>query len=271
MNKKFLIIPLTVFVLLALIRVFNIAYPVDLRITNSNVTSELSVVGEGKVDVKPNTARMDASITVSRAKTAADANERMAQINNAIVAAVKSLGINEADITTSNFSIYPEYDYNAVQPLEAPQPQTATTEESKIMPQPVDRNSKIAGYSGTATTTIKVRNTAIVSHVIEKVTAAGANNVGTPQFTVENPEKYREEARNKAIANAKEQANKLAKELGIRLGKITNFVEGGAQPYPVYDARMNMGATAKSESTPPTIEEGTQTVTSTVTLYFERK
>lgn len=279
MNKTVLSVALTVFVLLVLVRVFNISYPIDLRVVNTNVSSELSVVGDGKVDVKPDTAYIDAGITVSRARTAAEAKERMTRVNNAIIAAVKALGIAEADITTSNFSINPEYDYNTPRPLYAPDATTGSEpvvdtmppEKSAIMPEP--SNSTIVGYNGNANISIKVKDSNKVSQVIEKVTAAGANNVGSPRFTVDNPEKYREEARNKAIANAKEQAEKLSKQLGIKLGKITNIVEGGGgYPQPMYDrAYGGVAMNAEAKSTPPTIEEGTQTVTSTVTLYFERK
>lgn len=264
MNKTVLSVALTIFVLLVLVRIFNISYPIDLRVVNTNVSSELSVVGDGKVDVKPDTAYIDAGITVSRARTAAEAKERMTRVNNAIIAAVRALGIAESDITTSNFSINPEYDYNSPRPLDAPDTSSGS--------EPND--STIVGYSGAANITVKVRDTNKVSAVIEKVTAAGANNVGSPRFTVDKPEKYREEARNKAIANAKDQADKLSKQLGIKLGKITNVVEGGGggQPYPMYDrAYGGTMLNAEAKSAPPTIEEGTQTVTSTVTLYFERK
>lgn len=275
MNKQVVSIALTVFLLLVLIRIFNVAYPVDIKVTNTSVSSELSVVGDGKVEIKPDTAYIDAGISVSRASTAADAKERMTRVNNAIIAAVKSLGIQASDITTSNFSINPEYDYNiSARPAMAPAVDlSATTNvapDKMIMPE--NSNSQIVGYTGNATVSIKVKDTTKAAQIIEKVTAAGANNVGSPRFTVDKPEKYREEARNKAIANAKEQAQKLAKQLGIKLGKITNMVEGGGA-YPVYDraygGAVTMNAEMKSE--PPVIEEGTQTVSSTVTLYFERK
>lgn len=286
MNKTVLSVALTVFVLLVVIRIFNISYPIDLKIVNTNVSSELSVVGDGKVDVKPDTAVIDAGITVSRARTAAEAKERMTRVNNAIIAGVKGLGIKEADITTSNFSINPEFDYsnNPVMPMTEPavdlpasagsSGSTSTTNvgmPEKLVP-PDQGNSRIVGYNGNANVTIKIRNIDQAAAVIEKVTAAGANNVGSPRFTVEDPDKYREEARNKAIANAREQAQKLSKELGIKLGKITNIVEGGsAYPVPMYDRAYGAAMNAEAKSAPPTIEEGTQTVTSSVTLYFERK
>ncbi|MBI1863241.1 hypothetical protein HYS00_03915, partial [Candidatus Microgenomates bacterium] len=76
MNKNAVSIALTVFVLLVLVKVFNISYPVNLKVINSNGPSELSVTGEGKVDITPDVAVIDAGITVSRARTAEDAKTR---------------------------------------------------------------------------------------------------------------------------------------------------------------------------------------------------
>lgn len=266
-------IALTVFALLVLVRIFNVSYPVDIRISQTTMMSELSVVGEGSVEVKPDIAYIDAGITVSRARTAAEAKERMSRVNNAVISAVKLLGIKEADITTSNFSIYPEQDYsNTYYPLPVSEPEVGES-TAPSMGEIEPRNSRIVGYNGNATISIKVRNTEQASIVVEAVTRAGANNVGSPRFAIEKPEKYREEARKKAIADAQEQAQKLSKELGLKLGKVTNFIESDNNyPMPAYDRAY--GGTLMSpeaKSTEPTIEEGTQTVSSTVTLFFERK
>lgn len=282
-NRNVVFIAITVFVLLVLVKIFNISYPIELRVVNSNVQSEMAVTGTGKVDVVPDVAYIDAGITISRAKSAEEAKTRMTTVNNKIIEAVKALGIEKEDITTSNFSINPEYDYSG-----NPIPLDAVTEPAagsgvagssgtqaipeKIVPPVEPSRSRIVGYNGTATVAVKVRDSSKTAMVIQKVTEAGANNVGSPRFAVDSPEKYQEQAREKAITNAKEQAQKLAKQLGIRLGGITNMVENGGYPVPVYDrAYGGTMMNAEAKSVPPTIEEGQQTVTSTVTLYFERK
>jgi uncharacterized protein len=259
-------IALAIFLLLVAVRIFHVSYPIELRIVNTTQTSELSVVGEGKVDAVPDTGYVEAGITVSNVPTAEAAKAQMTKVNNAIIEGVKSLGIKKEDIKTTNFSVYPEYQAYPIRTMMAPvEPDAATTNSLQANPQ-----SKISGYSGTANVSVTVRNKDNVSKVIEKVTAAGANQIGAARFGVDDPNKYREAARSKAIANAKEQAQKLAKELGISLGKVSNIVEGNTGgAYPMYaDAGvMKMSATAAE---PAQIEEGTQTVTSTVTLYFEK-
>ncbi len=265
-NQTALSVATVVFVFLFLVKIFNISYPFEHRVINTTESSELSVVGEGKVEVVPDTAYVEAGITVSRAATAELAKEQMSKVNNAIIAALKDLGIKKEDIKTSNFSIYPEYEYGDLPVMPMTESSSAGSEPAVIS----NPRSRIAGYSGNASVSVKIRKTDQASQVIERVTAAGANQVSGARFTVDNPERFREEARNKAIANAKEQAEKLSKSLGIRLGRVTNFIESGdTNPYYARGG-VAMSADAK-ESTPPTIEEGTQTITSTVTLFFERK
>ena len=90
-------------------------------------------------------------------------------------------------------------------------------------------------------------------------------------YSIDKPENYQEQARSKAITNAKEQAQKLASQLGIRLGKVTNIVEStidnGPRPMLYKAEAMSLGGKAAPA---PDLQPGTQTITSTVTLYFEK-
>ena len=238
------ILLLTFFALFA-IKIFNVSYP--LEITTTSRSSELAVIGEGKVEIVPDTAYVDVGITVNNARTVVDAQNTINATNNQILSQMKSLGIKKEDIKTSNYSINPDYSYEG-------------------------NTSRIRGYNGTVTLSIKVTKLDLISQVIEKATSAGANQVQGTRFEVDKPEKYREQAREEAIANAKEQAQKLAKNLGITLGRVVNIVELSPQdtiPQPYFKtAQLETQALGGGG---PTIEPGTQTITSTVTLYFEKK
>lgn len=226
------------------IKYFDISYP--LTVVNTTRATELAVVGEGKVEVSPDTAYVDAGITVDNRGTVKEVQDTMNTINNKIVNALRDMGIEKADIKTSNYSVYPNYKY-----------------ENNI--------NSISGYNGNATVQIKVRDTQMVSQVISTVTEAGANQIQGVRFSINKPETYREEAREKAIENAKEQAEKMAKNLGIKLGKVVNIVESSpdGQPLPFYGKAMMEGYGGGGGG--PIVESGTQTVTSVVTLYFEKK
>ena len=230
---------------LFIVQSLNIAYPVT--ITTKAAPQDLAVVGEGKVTVVPDTATVTVGIVVNNAKTVDETQEKINVINNQIIDSMGKLGIAKTDIKTSNYSINPDYSYT-------------------------NGSNQITGYSGNANLTVTVKNTNTLPQVITGATEAGANQVGDPQYTVDSPEKFREEARNKAIANAKEEAQKLAQSLGIRLGKVTNIVESQPNtPVPMFYRTDALKTASSAEITPPTIEAGSQEITSTVTLYFEKK
>lgn len=233
---------ITTIITLVIIQTLNIALPVSL--TTRTVSGELSVVGQGRVDVVPDIANIQAGV-VSEGQTVEEVENKINEINNKIIAAVEKLDIDKKDIKTSSYSINPSYDFL-----------------------PTGR-SDISKYSGNAMVTITVREQELVSQVITAATSAGANQVYNSGFTLDDPSAYREEARNKAIQNAKEQAHKLSKDLGIKLGRIVNIVESTSQPPEIYPVMRS--EPALDGSIAPDIEPGTQTVTSTVTLYFERR
>jgi hypothetical protein len=231
-----------VFVFLVLIKFFDISYP--LMVVNTTRSTELSVVGEGKVEVVPDIAHVDLGITVNNAASVNEAQKKINDVNNSIVSAMAGLGIKKTDIKTSNYSIYPEYSYEG-------------------------GTNRITGYNGNVSIKIKVKSIDLVAKVIEEGTKAGANQVQGASFSVESPEKYREEARDKAIQNAKEQAERLAKKLGIKLGRVVNIVESSASSdSPIYALKS---ARMEDAGGGPDIEPGSQTITSVVTLYFEKK
>lgn len=234
------------FIFLWIVNFFNISYP--LEIAQRNVSGELAVVGVGKVDIVPDMASVDLGIVVNNASNVNEAQSQINKVNNAIVEAEKGLGVSKDDIKTSNYSIVPNYDYSKV------------------------GSGTISGYNGNTTVTIKVRQTDKLPQVIEAATNAGANQVMGTNYSVDKPEKYQEQARQKAIENAKEQAQNLAGNLGIRLGKITNIVEASTNPGPVpmlYSKEaMGMGG---SNAPSADLQPGTQTITSTVTLYFGKR
>ena len=247
-NKKFLSNFIAViFISLAalyLVKLFDISYPLTLVTTSRS--SELAVVGEGKIEAVPDTAYIDVGITVDKAPSVAEVQKKINEINNKIISSLKEIGIGKADIKTSNYSINPNYKYE-------------------------NDENKADGYSGNVTVEIKVRDPQMASKVIETVTSAGANQIHGSRFVIDKPEQYREEARNIAIKNAKEQAEKIAKNLGVRLGKITNIVESLPDQPILYGSMMTEGIGAGRAGEPAQIEPGSQTITSVVTLYFERK
>lgn len=247
LNERYLypfVLLISVIVALFLIKVLDISYP--LTITTTTKSTELAVVGEGKVEATPDTVYIDVGITVNNQSTTEAAQKRIDEVNNSILAAMEKLGIAKADIKTTNYSVYPNYKYES-------------------------NENRINGYNGNASISIKVSDVKLATQVTTEATKAGANQINGSRFVIDKPEKYREQARNEAIANARQQAEMLAKQLGIKLGRVTNIVEsspnGVIGPMYARSAEMGLGAGGGGAQ----FEPGTQTISSTVTLYFEKR
>jgi len=239
MGTKNLILSLIfILITLYLIKVFDIAYPIN--IISTSKTSELAIVGEAKMEVVPDIAYVNLGIK-EQGKKVEEVKEKINQVNNNLINYLKKKGVFKENIKTSNYSIYPNYDYN--------------------------EGEKIIGYTGEANLTIKLKDFNLISSILDEVTKLGVNQIGGVNFVVDEPQKYRQRVREKAIENAKNEAQKLAKTLGIKLGKITNIVESSPQEPISYLKAMPLNDRQSS----PTLEPGIQTITTTVTLYFEKK
>ena len=271
--------------------------PPGITINHKNdLAGPFTVVGTGEMEVVPDVAQMSGGIQVNRVQTAEEAKNRISAVQNKIVESMKKLGIDEVDIKTTQFSVSPEYSYDDPLPLRSggatsqssagsaiePAMGTAVIEgddasaiqDAKIQNAPVmidNPESRIVGYNGYASLTVKVRDSKKVPQVVSAMTAAGANQLGNVEYVVDDMDAVRDEARKKAIDDAKKRAQSIAKQAGIRLGRVTNVMEDqyGGGYYGGYDA---MSAKAVSEpAVNPDIAPGSQTVKVTVTLYFETK
>lgn len=240
-----LLIILPTLATLAAIKYLDIYYPV--RITQSQA-ADFVISGEGKVDVIPDTAYVDVGITVSGVPNVQEVQKQLNDANNKIIEQIKSLGIDTKDIKTTNYNVYPQYEVR---------PEGGTNE--------------IQSYSGNASLIITVRDKDRAPEVVQTATTAGANQISGIRYAVENIDEFRKQARDQAIENAQKQAKDLADKLGIKLGKVINVVEGSTPTpfYPQNFAKSAVDAVGFGGGA-PTLESGTQTVTSSVTLYFEK-
>ena len=247
MKQYHAILVIFVFLLLLLsalyvIRETNLYYPIKVTTVQA---SDFVITGEGQVEIKPDLAYINAGITVFNEPSIESAREKINQANNKIIKSAMQNGIPKEDITTSNYDISPREQFNQ------------------------DGTKGSTTYYATASMTIKTKDLDKAEQLTTILTQAGANSVNA-RFTVEDPNKYREQARNEAIKNAKEQAKALASELDIKLGKVTNVVEGEiSNPIPL-QARTMM-AEGLGGASSPDLEPGTQTISTTITLYFEKK
>ena len=183
----------------------------------------LSVTGEAQVSVAPDLAQIDGGVT-TEAKTAREASEANNKAMAAILPALKAAGIAETDIQTARLSLFPQ------------------SPSSKLQPSgPV----QITGYRASNRVTIRVRDVTKVAATIDALVAAGANEIGGINFMVSQESKLLDDARVKAIEDARRKAEIYAKAANVRLGApVSISEEGSAGPVPVGRAQFkaNVGA-----------------------------
>ena len=208
--------------------------------------------GHGEVFAVPDIANIYFTIN-KESKTVKEAQTLVAEIEKKSLDFLKENNILEKDIKTSNASFNPKYDYGQVYCITYPCPQ---------------RNPKIIGYEASESITIKIRNTDDVGKIIQGLGTLGVSNLNGPNFSIDNEDGLKTEARKKAIDDAKVKAAVLAKDLGVRLGKITSFSESGNYPVPMY-AKTMMAREASDSSAPAQIPKGENTISSDVSITYE--
>ena len=227
-----------------------------------NMPHEITVSGEGKAYLKPDVAMVSFGVSTQEMKSQ-DAVNKNNEKMNAVIAAVKAAGVEEKDIQTTYYNLTPLYDYPPVI-----YPMGPVRSDMAVGAPSYEGGGRVfRGYALEQQVSVKIRNFDIINTVLDKATAAGANTVGQLNFTVDNPEKARSEARAAAIKNAKEKLLSMSKQSGLRIGKLVNISEGRDNyPQPMYAETM---AKDSAGSVAPQIQTGQQEVNVTVTLTYQ--
>ncbi|HWA31855.1 MAG TPA: SIMPL domain-containing protein [Candidatus Paceibacterota bacterium] len=261
-GKKKKLFPLIAAFLIVLSLYFAVKFLAELRdyrFSGSADASTITLSGHGEVDAPPDIASVSFTVESTETTQSAasdDVNKKVAKILDFI----SSSGIDQKDVKTENYSSYPKYSNPEICPLYAVQGETVPTCRPG--------NSKIIGYTVSENITVKVRKIDDASKVIDGINQIGVTNMSGPNFTIDDPEALKDQARQKAIDDAETKAKELAKELHVRLVKITSFSESGNYPGPIMYAAKDMAVGASAESTPSQLPQGQNTITSDVTITY---
>ncbi len=255
-KKEYLIITLA-YSLIFLLIVLGISTLVGI----SNKIKEGQQIGQGQFItvsdsaeryVKPDLATISFSV-VKESQTVAEAMDENSQSANKIIETVKDNGVEEKDIKTTAFNIYPRYEWQ--------KDSTGFYPEGRRV---------LVGYEVRQTILVKIRDMAKIGEVIQGATDSGANEVGDLSFSVDQDEKIKEEVREEAIDKAKAKAKELAKQLGVRLKKITAFSEGTNTPTFYYDYAMEAAVAGKGGAvSSPQIETGENLIRISVSITYQ--
>lgn len=220
--------------------------------------STISVSGSGEAYAIPDIATFNFTVT-ELGGTVKEAQEKADVKINKSLSAVRESGVEDKDIKTTGYNVYPKYEWS--------QPACIT------YPCPSGRNI-LTGYEVSQSITVKVRDTEKAGDLVTRVGAAGVSNISGIEFTVDNRDEFVAKAREEAIAEAKEKAKVLAKQLGVRLGKVMYYNESGN--YPIYGyadgkggAEMSVSAVAPRMAAE--LPTGETKITSDISITYEIK
>ena len=170
----------------------------------------ITVTGIGKSEILPDEARVYMSIETS-GKTAEESEQENSRISDRVRAELFLEGISASEVQTSNFNVYPEYDYT-------------------------DGKNKIIGYKTTNSLIVKTTQFSKIGKIIDAGIRGGVNRVDSIQFELseEKQSEAKKDALEKASRDAREKAEAIASGLNVKIGKIRSVT---SQDY-YYEPRL---------------------------------
>ena len=201
------------------------------------------VTGTGEATARPDIAVISAGVVV-QGGTASAALADNGRAMNAVLQQLRTSGLADADVQTSEFSVTPLY--------ESQPPERETTAPPRII-----------GYQVSNRVTARVRDIDRLGAVLDALVNAGATNVDGPWFDIADPEEVLGQARDAAVADALARARRYAAAAGVRLGEIILIEETGAFVPP---PRPMMRAEAMAADVP--IAPGQTELSASVTITF---
>jgi uncharacterized protein len=234
--------PLTALALAALIALPLVAFSLPARADSVPLSHlpQITVTGDGRVEAAPDLATITIGVT-TQGKTAAEAMEANSAALSVVLANLRATGVADRDLQTSGLSLNPVWSNYASS--QAPQ---------------------ITGFQAMNMLTVRVRALDTLGDVLDAAVKDGANTLNGLAFGVDNPAPLLDEARTRAVADARRKAEVLAAAAGVTLGRILTIGEGGGgSPMPQYRMEASMAA----DSVP--VAQGEVSLSANVAVVWE--
>jgi len=201
----------------------------------------ITVTGEGQISAIPDQVMLSAGVTTT-ASTADAALGENARKMNAVFAALKSLGISDRAMQTSNFSVSPQYSNNS-------------------------DNQRITGYQVSNQVDVALDDPKRLGSCIDALVASGANQINSVNYTLRDSAPLMTKARQAAMTDARQRAETLAQAGGANVGQVLSITEGSTGSVrPVMYRAVAMAAPS-----PTPTAAGEQSVSVTVSVIYELK
>ena len=238
MKTKFLFI----IAVLVLGTVLAACGPSTITVQPQPMQRTLTVTGSGMVTLTPDVAYIYIGVhteNVSVAEAVAENNTKA----QAVATAIKGFGVEVKDVQTTNFSIWPQDQYD-------------------------DKGNKSGTiYNVDNTVYITVRDLTKIGDLLDASIRAGANTINSIQFDVADKTEALSQARKAAVENAQKQAQELVDATGVKLGDVQTISYYDSTPL---SADYGKGGGAMAASSVP-VSSGQYQLTTTVTIVYELK
>lgn len=221
-----------------------------------SAVNTITVSGKGEIVAKADIASFTFSV-IEESANVSEAQDKASKKINDMIKFLKENGVEEKDIKTTNYNIYPRYDYIKIS-------------DKTLNPLPYVRENRVlAGYEINQGVEVKVRNISSAGTILSGIGDLSVSDISGLNFSIDEEEKLKKEARDLAVKDAKNNAKELADSLGVKLVRIVNFSESGY--FPVYyrekfsaDVSMGVGG-----GPAPEIPSGENKITSQVNIVYE--
>ena len=206
---------------------------------------EIVTSAQGEAQYTPDRAYIYIGVQ-TRAKTAKEAGAENARKQEAVIQAIQALGIEKERISTVNYSVYPEQQFN---------------------PQQGDKEPRIVGYNVSNSVRVDIHDISKVGAVIDAALSKGANNINSLDFYASNQDSTRRQALAEAVQRARGDAEALARGAGGALGELIELSSAPALNPPRPQPYFSMARAEAAPSTP--VNPGEQTLIVTVTARWQ--
>jgi hypothetical protein len=208
----------------------------------------IAVTGNGEVDVAPDRAVLTLG-AVAQDKNAADAQEKVNKIVQKSLDAITDLGIKKEKIQSQRITLQPVY-------------KQSSNDAGEHTP-------KIVGYEASNQLQITLEDLSQIGPVMDAGVKAGADQIDGVDFSLQDETVATQAALQKAVAQAKDKAQAIARTADVSLGNIAEIDEGNVQRiFPNMPRMMHMAAAAEV-ATP--VQPGQIQITASVTITYKIK
>jgi uncharacterized protein YggE len=212
--------------------------------SDSAATPSITVGGEGEMRAKPDQAEISVGV-VTEAETAEAAVQKNNEAMEKLLDALRRAGIAKKDVQTTDFNVSPIRDYDR---------------ENKQSP-------RIVGYRVVNQVQVQVHKLDRLGEILDTLVQHGANQIHGVSFSIGDEREVLDQARLKAMANARRKAQLYAEAADAKLGHVLSIEEisSPAPPRPMYAPERLQAAAASAVPVAP----GEQTLTVNITVTYK--